>query len=955
MTSKRDTFQGLSSSEAYSLQLLHGKNELNAQKKQNLIVKLLHVVKEPMFLLLIIAATVYFILGQPRDGLVMLVFVTAIITIDVIQEWKTDKTLHALRDLSAPRIEVLRDGQRTEIASANLVPGDIMMIHEGIKIPADGRIISCNDLCVNESTLSGEAEGAWKVAAIPTDNGQPMPTAAATASAVAPAAAAMAAPDPNAAPVAASATAAPPTPTPAATTDYWRADYCYAGSLVIQGSGTVLVEGIGANTEYGRIGTTVAQASTERTPLQKQTARLVKAFAYIAIALCILVALVTWVNLNGLDSQNRFIHSILSGITLAMAMIPEEFPVVLTVFLSMGAWRLAKKRSLVHRLPSVETLGGISVLCVDKTGTITMNQMAVQQTWATDGNERHLAEICGLACETEAYDPMEQAMLSWCSKQGFTPERLFDGELIHEYAFTNELKMMAHVWRRGGQLVVAAKGSPEGILAICGLTEAEHDRVIQRIAAAAAEGLRLIAVATTTLADGSQLPERLTDCSLCLCGLVGLADPPRPGIRDDIAVCKQAGIRVVMITGDHAATAMAIAKQVGILEKRRSEQESEQDFAVAALNPHDKLFAPTGIALDCDSVINGDMLDKMLDLELRQRVKNTCVFSRVTPEHKLRIVKAFKNNGEVVAMTGDGVNDAPALKHADIGIAMGGRGSEVSREAADLILMDDNFSTIVDTVKDGRRIYDNIKKAMGYILTIHVPIALASLLAPLLGIGPGLLMLLPLHIVLLELMIDPTCSIVLERLPAEADIMRRRPRHPKDQLLNARMLLRSLAQGLAVFAAAFAVYLFVMFQGETVAITPAAATVAANSTAAIGVGGAATAATSTAALARSMGLAVVILANLFLVVVYCSERDSALTALGRLVHDKVMWLVCSLTLTCLAVILYSPLNAFLQLAPLSWQQCLVVASLAAASVLWFEAVKLTRRRSALKGDRDIPG
>ncbi len=827
---------GLTSAEAKRLQQQYGKNELTPQKKESFLKKVLHILCEPMFLLLIVAAIIYFILGEPRDGAIMLIFVIGIISIDVIQEWKTDKTLNALKDLSAPHVTVVRDGEETVIASADLVPGDLMMIHEGVKIPADGNVIKCNDLCVDESSLTGEAEGVWKV----TVEGA----------------------DPQ--------------------SDYWRKDYCYAGTLVTQGTATVLVDKIGAHTEYGKIGMNVATAPDDPTPLQKQTGKLVKTCAGIAAVLFALVGVVTWFNIPDHAFGDRFIESILAGITLAMAMIPEEFPVILTVFLSMGAWRLAKKQSLVRKLPSVETLGSVSVLCVDKTGTITMNRMTVQETWSLDGDEHTLIETMGLGCETDAYDPMEKAMLAYCDGHGITKEHLFKGELISEYAFTNELKMMGHVWRRNGKITIAAKGSPEKILTICELTEKEKEIVGHKIIELSREGLRVIAVAAAEPASEEEIPSNITECRLKLCGLIGLADPPRESVKSDIEQCRKAGIRVVMITGDNGITASSIAKKIGMEHS--------------------------------DNIITGDMLNEMTDEELREAVKKVSIFSRVVPEHKMRIVKAFKDNGEIVAMTGDGVNDAPALKYADIGIAMGKRGSEVSREAADLILMDDNFTTIVETVKDGRRIYDNIRKAVGYVFTIHIPIALTSLLAPVLGVAPNALMLLPLHVVLLELLIDPTCSIVLERQPAETDIMARKPRDPNARLLDIQTLVKSIIQGLVVFAASFGAYFTVL--GNDPANAP---------------------------IARAMGLTIIMLSNLFLVQVNSSDHDFVFQSFIRLSKDWVMWAVNIGTLLMLAIILYTPLSGFLKLAPLSAGQFFTSAALAAAAVLWYEIIKLIKR------------
>ncbi|MDO5559258.1 MAG: cation-translocating P-type ATPase [Oscillospiraceae bacterium] len=841
MTNNKENLTGLSSSEAKKLLEQYGKNELAAQKKESFIKKIFHIVCEPMFLLLIAAAIIYFILGEPRDGAIMLVFVIGIISIDVIQEWKTDKTLNALKDLSAPHVTVIRDSQEQQIPSTELVPGDLMVICEGVKIPADGCVIQCADLCADESSLTGEALGVWKT---PTDN-------------------------------------------VSANGEYFRRDYCYAGTLVTQGTGIIRVEKTGSRTEYGKIGLGVAAAVKEDTPLQKQTGKLVTTCAVIAGILFILVGVFTWFNISDHSFGDRLIESILSGVTLAMAMIPEEFPVILTVFLSMGAWRLAKKNSLVRKLPSVETLGAVSVLCVDKTGTITMNQMTLQKTWTANCDENTLLETMGLGCETDAYDPMEKAMLAYCEEHDIKKQDLFSGELVTEYAFTNELKMMGHVWRKNEKLIIAAKGSPERILTICDIDDEELTKVKKQIQLLSSEGLRVIAIAKGTPSDDTMIPASLTDCRLTLLGLVGLEDPPRESVKKDIAVCSKAGIRVVMITGDNGMTASAIAKKVGMP--------------------------------DSDNIITGDMLDNMNDDELRNAVKTVSVFSRVIPEHKMRIVKAFRENGEITAMTGDGVNDAPALKNADIGIAMGKRGSEVSREAADLILLDDNFTTIVETVRDGRRIYDNIRKAVGYVFTIHIPIAFASLLAPFLGIAPGALLLLPLHVVLLEIMIDPTCSVVLERQPAETNIMDRSPRDPKEKMLSSGLLVKSVLQGLFIFAASFGSY-FITLAGDQV----------------------------NAPAARSIGLTVIMLANLFLVQVNSSDTDYAFRCAARLVKDKIMWAINIGTLILLAVILYSPLSSVLKLSALSPSALLAAFGLAAVSVLWYDIVKLIKKSGKLR-------
>jgi Ca2+-transporting ATPase len=824
--------KGLTTKQALELQKQYGKNELSSQKKENFFIKVLHILAEPMFLLLLSAATIYFILGEPRDGIIMLIFVIVIISIDVIQEWKTDKTLNALKSLSAPKITVIRDDKEQEIDSSELVPGDIMLVHEGIKIPADGKVIKCSGLKVDESTLTGESENVWKTTEEYTG------------------------------------------------TDYWRNDYCYQGTLVIQGTGIIKVDKTGSNTEYGKIGKSISSVQNTKTPLQKQTDKLVEVCAVIAFILFILVGILTYFNLPDHSLRDRLIESILSGITLAMAMIPEEFPVVLTVFLSMGAWRLAKKNSLIKKMPAVETLGAVSVLCVDKTGTITKNQMEVHETYLNDCDEKDLATTMCLCSEEETYDPMEQAMFKYANELDISKKDLFIGTKVKEYPFDNDTKMMGHVWQ-DKDIILNAKGSPESIIKLCKLDKDKLVEIDNKISSMQSQGLRVIAIANKKYSTIKSLPDKLIDSHLNFLGLVGLIDPPRDNIKNDIQTCYNAGIRVVMITGDNGITASAIAQEIGMK--------------------------------NIDNVITGSMIDKMSDKELQDSVKDVTIFSRVIPEHKMRIVKAFQANGEIVAMTGDGVNDAPALKQAEIGIAMGMRGSEVSREAADLILMDDNFTTIVDTIKDGRRIYDNIKKAIEYIIIIHIPIALSSLIPPLIGINPSDLLLLPLHVVLLELLIDPTCSIVLERQPAESNIMDRKPRDVKENIINGNNLLKSVTQGIILFASSFLTYYYLLIE------------------------------TNNAQLARTMALLIIMIGNIFLVQVNSSSYDYAFESIEKLFKDKLLLLINAILWLAILLIVYSPLNKVLKLQALTIEEFSLVITISFVSIFWYELVKLFNR------------
>ena len=822
--------KGLTEEEVVELRKKYGTNEIISEKKENFFFKIIHIICEPMFLLLLIAATIYFILGEPRDGIIMLVFVIAIIMIDIIQEWKTDKTLSTLKNLSEPKIMVLRDGKKKEISSIELVPGDIMFIYEGVKIPADGYVIKSSGLRVDESSLTGESEGVWKTNAKDESN------------------------------------------------DYWKKNYCYQGTLVIQGTGIIRVDKIGNETEYGKIGYNISQVKQSRTILQKQTDKLVKVCAIIAFCLFILVSLITFLNLSNMVIKDRIIKSILSGITLAMAMIPEEFPVVLTIFLSMGAWRLAKKNSLIKKLPAVETLGAVSVLCVDKTGTITKNQMEVVDV-ISDKDKTELAEIMGLCCEEETYDPMEKAMFKYVKSLGIYKRDLFNGNKIKEYPFSNDTKMMGCTWSRNDKFILAVKGSPESVLAICNIDSKHLKQINDEISLMQEKGLRVIAIAKKELDSVDNLKEKLEENTLEYIGIVGLIDPPKDSVIDDIKLCKRANVRVVMITGDNGITASAIAKSIGMD--------------------------------NYDNIITGDMLNKMSDEELQEKVRTVSIFSRVIPEHKMRIVKAFQANGEIVAMTGDGVNDAPALKQAEIGIAMGKRGSEVSREAADLVLMDDNFSTIVDTIEDGRRIYDNIKKAIGYIFVIHIPIALSSLVGPLLNIGLEQLFLLPLHVVLLELIIDPTCSIVFERQPAETNIMERKPRNISDNIVDRSVLFKSILQGLIIFVASFGTYYYLLDKDIL--------------------------------LARTMGLLIIVVGNVFLVQVNSSEYDYAISSIIKLSKDRVITIINLLLLGIIGIVLYTPINKLLKLTSLSLVNIIVVIVISFIAVFWYELVKIFKR------------
>lgn len=727
MEEQNYSFYGLSSLEVQSLRKKYGLNEVVKIRKVNPLQKFFGVFKEPMFLLLLGAAALYFILGEPRDALIMMIFVVFVAAITFVQEWKTERTVDALKDLTSPKVKVLRDGNVIVIKSTELVPGDIIFLSEGERIPADCKVLEVSNFSVDESILTGETEAVFKITVKDSECG-----------------------------------------TNIEENGHWK-NYCiYAGTLATFGKCTAEVIKIGLETEYGKIGKAISEIKEKPSPLQNKINKLVKNLAYTGIVLCTLVIIFSYFY------TKNIMQSILSGITLAMAIIPEEFPVVLTVFLSLGALRLAKKNTLMRKISAVETLGSATVLCVDKTGTITQNQMKVRCIY--DGGEIkdsnifrniELSKLMILSCEKQPYDPMEKAIVDIASHNSSVDE-MYSKEIALKIPFDSVTKRMANIYKDENSddyYYTACKGSPETILELCSMSDEDRKTILQKVDIMASRGLRVMAFADTSTVN---LEESLESYNLQFRGLVGLQDPPKEGVREAVQACNTAGVRVIMITGDYSKTAAAIGAEIGL-----------------------KLS-------NCS--LTGDEIGTMNDEKLSEAVKHCDIFSRVIPEHKMRIVKALQKNGEVVAMTGDGVNDATALKNADIGIAMGKRGTEVAREASHMILMDDNFTTIVSSIEDGRRVFDNIRKAIVYIMIIHIPIAALSLCAPIFNLPQ---MLLPVHIVLLELIIDPTCSIVFEGEEAEPYIMEQPPRNADEPLMTREMLLKVMLQGLSMFLVSF--------------------------------------------------------------------------------------------------------------------------------------------------------
>ncbi|MFA9218645.1 MAG: cation-translocating P-type ATPase, partial [Sphingomonadaceae bacterium] len=725
MQQQQQQQQGLTPAEAAARLRSDGPNELPTTRPRSALRLLWSVVSEPMFLLLVACGIIYLLLGDQQEALMLLGFVVIVMAITFIQQRRTEQSLNALRDLACPRALVIRAGQQQRIAGRELVVGDLVLLAEGDRIPADITLLSASNLSVDESMLTGESVPVIKLA----------PADASPAQA--------------------------------------QAGRVFSGTLVTQGTASGIVQATGVHSALGRIGAALASLPAELTPVQQETHGVVKTVASAGLALAAALALLHW------WLRGDALQGLLAGLTLAMAILPEELPVILTLFLGLGAWRLGREQVLARSIPAIELLGATSVLCVDKTGTLTVNHMQVAQLWSEQGSYactasapplqealHGLLEYAVLASHRRAFDPMETAITGAGQRLLANTEHLHgDWQLIDDYPLSRELLAMSRVWQSPDQseYLVAAKGAPEAILDLCHMEPVRAAAIAAQVTALAHDGLRVIAVAQATF-PASTLPAHQHAFEFAFLGLVALHDPVRPEVPQAVAQCHAAGMRVVMITGDHPATALAIARQAGI----------------------------ASAASAASSMLDGDTLATLDDASLQARLADTVVFCRIAPQQKLRLVQAFRQRGEIVAMTGDGVNDAPALKAANIGVAMGARGTDVAREAAALVLLKDDFSSLLLAVRHGRRLFANLRKAIVFIVAVHVPIVGLSIVPVLLG-WPMLLM--PVHILFLQLVIDPACSIVFEAEPLEADAMHSPPRPPAMHLFDRSILLRGLLQG----------------------------------------------------------------------------------------------------------------------------------------------------------------
>ncbi len=733
------SLHGVKQVEAEKILAEKGYNELPVEKRKTFLSIVLNVFKEPMFLLLLVCWLLYLFLGDIQESFLLLGFVFFMIIITVYQENKVERALEALRNLSSPRALVYRDGEIKRISGREVVVGDVLILSEGDRVPADCIIVDSSNLSVDESILTGES---FDVRKNPTKNFKIVMQ------------------------------------TPGGD----NTCFAYSGTLVVNGRAVAIAKNTGVNTEMGKIGKSLESIAPEKTNLEKETSKIVRYVAFSAVALSVLVTLIY------ILIKDSFINAVLAGVTLAMAIIPEELPVVLVIFLGLGAWRMSKKNVLARKQKAIQVLGSATVLCSDKTGTITQNKMSVVKLFLNNRfysvnnevipeNFHELVDYGILASQKDPTDPMEKALRSLFKDKIDASHRHDSWELVKEYPLSHDFLAVSHVWKSSPNSrgkFVAAKGAPEAIFELCNLTEKEKRELTKKLADFTKTGLRVLAVAKSEFVGA--LPEKPFGFKFKFIGFVGFEDPVRIGVAQSVQDCYTAGIRVIMITGDYSGTAQNIAMEIGLK------------------NPRD--------------YITGAQINSMTERELGERIKKVNVFVRVVPEQKLKLIHALKSNGEIVAMTGDGVNDAPALKAADIGVAMGERGTDVAREASDIVLLNDDFTSIVNGIRLGRKIYDNLRKAFHYLFAVHIPIVALTFFSVLLGYP---LILFPAHILFLELIIDPACSVVFESEREEKNIMNRKPRPPRETVVNWKSFAYSVVQGLIIFLGGIGVFLASMY------------------------------------------------------------------------------------------------------------------------------------------------
>jgi Ca2+-transporting ATPase len=834
-------FTGLSDADVRQKQAEHGFNELPAVRSDGFFKLALGILKEPMFLLLVVCASLYMAVGDIQEGIMLLGFVLFIMGIEFYQERKTGKALEALREMSSPKARVLRNGVEVKIPCREVVEGDLVVLTEGERVPADGLLLRSINIQADESMLTGESVPVRKTESrtheeVIQPGGDDTP-------------------------------------------------FVYSGSMILQGNGIAKVLRIGAATEIGKIGKALSEVGEETTKLKAELNTLVRRLAIGGAVLCLVVVGVFFL------TRGDLLHGFLAGLTLAMAILPEEFPVILTIFMALGAWRMSRHRVLARKPAVIETLGSATVLCTDKTGTLTQNRMTVHtlynkdaflQTAGMKGFPEAFHEIIEygiLSSQTKPNDPMEKAICRLGEDFLQDTEHLHhDWTMVREYPLSKELLAMSRVFRESNsdEYVIAAKGAPESIFDLCHLSDTKsYESAIELMAS---KGLRVLGVAKAVV-SADVLPDIQHDFDFEFIGLIGLADPIRPEVKAAVGECRKAGIRVVMITGDYPVTAQNIGAEIGLAH-------SEQ-------------------------CITGPELALMSEDELLRRIDEVNVFARVVPEQKLKIVNALRAKGEIVAMTGDGVNDAPALKAAHIGIAMGERGTDVAREASSLVLTDDNFASIVGAVRMGRRIFDNMQKAFGYVFAIHVPVAGLSLIPVFFAGAP--LLLFPVHVVFMELIIDPACSVIFEAEKEERNVMSRPPRSVRQKFFGGSKIFLSVMQGFSILLMVLGVY----FAGLKLGYEPN--------------------------VVRAMSFTTLIVANILTILTNRSWENNLFRILAT-PNASVKWIVGGTILFLTAVLSVPFLQDLFKFAPLSVGQIAVSTAAGLLSVAWFEIYKAVKKQ-----------
>ena len=804
----------------------NGRNKLDFKKQHPIIDALKRIFSDPMIVLLLIAATIFFVNKQYEDGFFLIVAIVLIMTISLYQFSKSKNALEKLKEFSEPLSKILIDNKIHPIKSESLEVGDLLVVEEGILIAADGIIVHSNDFSVNESILTGESLVVYK------DKDKEI----------------------------------------------------YSGTTVSSGLAIVRVTAIGNNTKLGKIGLSLEGITEEKTPLELKISNFVKGMAAIGVVVFILV----WI-LNYLKSK-LFLQSLLHSLTLAMSILPEEISVAFTTFMALGAWRLMQKGVVVKQMKTVETLGSATVICTDKTGTITENKMTLAKLYFLESNSLHspesitnspcfeVLEFAMWASESIPFDPMELA-IHRAYKNQTTQDIRSRFSLVHEYPLSGTPPMMTHIYKdKVGATIVAIKGAPEALFTCAQLTEVEQQQLKDAVVQLAGEGYRVLAVGKSIF-NGEEYPESQFDFSIQILGLVAFYDPPKKNFHEVLTHFYNAGIKVKIITGDNMLTTMSIAKQVGFR--------------------------------NADKTISGDELMKLSEVELKKCVEETTIFTRMYPEAKLKIINALKSNNEVVAMTGDGVNDGPALKAAHIGIAMGHKGTEIAKQAASLTLLEDDLSKMVDAIAMGRKIYSNLKKAIQYIISIHIPIVLIVFIPLVLGwIYPHLFS--PIHVIFLEIIMGPTCSIIYENEPLEKDAMLQKPKPLTKTFFDWNELSLSIVQGLIISLGALIVYYLSVEMGHRESLT------------------------------RTMVFVVLITANVFLTLVNRSFYFSILTTL-KYKNKLVVWVILITLFLLLLTIYIKPISIFFEFESLSLIQFGIATFVGFVSVIWFEGFKFLKR------------